>query len=113
MRSLPAQLAVLALMACASVSPEQRSPRDYVDAIRAAIRRNVVIPEGVPANAEVTFVVIQRPSGEVVDVRLGRSSGFKAYDKAIEDAILRSSPLPTPRRPEWFVKGLELHFRPQ
>jgi len=48
----------------------------------------------------------------VLAVRLRKSSGFKSYDEALERAILKSSPLPKPDRPELFERSLELKFRP-
>jgi colicin import membrane protein len=41
-----------------------------------------------------------------------RSSGNRAYDEAIERAILKSSPLPRPDQPSLFRRELELKFRP-
>jgi colicin import membrane protein len=52
------------------------------------------------------------PTGEVIDVRLTRSSGVRAYDDAVQRAILKSSPLPRPPQPEMFSRNLELRFRP-
>ena len=59
------------------------------------------------------FDVVQLPTGEVIDVRLAKSSGVRAYDDAVQRAILKSSPLPRPAQAELFVRTLELRFRPQ
>ena len=56
---------------------------------------------------------MQLPTGEVIDVRLAKSSGVRAYDDAVQRAILKSSPLPRPAQAELFVRTLELRFRPQ
>jgi len=37
----------------------------------------------------------------------------RAYDDAVQRAILKSSPLPRPDRPELFQRNLTLKFRPQ
>ena len=36
----------------------------------------------------------------------------RAYDDAVQRAILKSSPLPKPTQPELFVRTLQLRFRP-
>ena len=55
---------------------------------------------------------MQLPTGEVMSAKLRKSSGHKAYDAAVERAILKSSPLPKPDRPEQFQRALEIKFRP-
>jgi len=52
------------------------------------------------------------PTGEIIDVKLRKSSGVRAYDDAVQRAILKSSPLPRPERPEIFQRSLTLKFRP-
>jgi len=46
-------------------------------------------------------------------VNLVKPSGNALYDGAVERAILKSSPLPKPDRPEQFQRELTLKFRPQ
>jgi colicin import membrane protein len=85
----------------------------YAKKIQAKIRSNVVLPVGIVGNPEAIFDVVQLPTGEVLEpVRLRKSSGNRAYDEAVERAILKSSPLPKPDRPEQFVRELQLKFRP-
>ncbi|MBY0339877.1 MAG: TonB C-terminal domain-containing protein [Rhodocyclaceae bacterium] len=96
-----------------SSSPRSsKSKADYQGKIAAKIRGNLMVPPGVSGNPEAEFRVNQLPTGEVVEVRLKRSSGHKALDEAIERAIYKSSPLPKPERPEDFARELELKFRP-
>ena len=56
--------------------------------------------------------MVQLPTGQVLTVRLQKSSGIAAFDAAVERAILKSSPLPRPERPELFERELKLTFRP-
>jgi colicin import membrane protein len=85
----------------------------YAKKIQAKIRSNVVLPVGIVGNPEAIFDVVQLPTGDVLEpVRLRKSSGNRAYDEAVERAILKSSPLPPPDRPEQFVRELQLKFRP-
>lgn len=96
----------------AASAAKSSSKNAYVDKIRNKIRGNLMVPPGVTGNPEARFLVTQLPSGEVVEVRLKRSSGVKTLDDAIERAIYKSSPLPKPERPEDFARELDLQFRP-
>lgn len=93
----------------AAVSPDA----GYVDKIRSKIKSHIVLPPGIVGNPEAIFDVVQLPTGEVLSARLRKSSGNKAYDDAVERAILKSSPLPKPDRPDQFSRELQLKFRPR
>lgn len=85
----------------------------YIAAIRGKVRGNIVLPPDVRGNPEAVFEVTQLPSGEVLSVKLKKSSGNPAWDGATERAILKSSPLPKPAQNELFSRTLELTFRPR
>lgn len=85
---------------------------DYAAKIRGKIHGNLMVPPGVTGNPEGEFIVTQLPSGEVIEVKLRKSTGQRALDEAIERAIRKSSPLPPPDRKEDFVRDLKLQFRP-
>ena len=89
-----------------------RALTTWIDKIKIKIRSNIVKPQDLAGNPEAIFDVVQLPTGEVLSVKLRKSSGHKGYDEAVERAILKSSPLPNPDRPELFQRGLELKFRP-
>jgi colicin import membrane protein len=90
-----------------------RGLADYAAKIRGKIKGNMIITGLViQGNPEAVFKVTQLPSGEVLNVKLGKSSGNKLLDDAIERAILKSSPLPKPDQPELFQRDLELKYRP-
>ncbi len=84
----------------------------YIDRIRSKIKSNIVPPLDIKGNPEAIFDVVQLPSGDVIDVNLRKSSGYKPYDDAVDRAIRKSSPLPRPDRPEQFRRELLLKFRP-
>jgi colicin import membrane protein len=86
---------------------------DYVRRIQAKVRGNVTLPPELPGNPEAIFEVVQLPTGEIIDAVLRKSSGVRAYDDAVQRAIVKSSPLPRPERPELFQRTLLLKFRPQ
>jgi colicin import membrane protein len=90
-----------------------RSQADWMDKIRAKVKNNVIEPPDLPGNPEAIFEVVLLPTGEVIDVQLRKSSGVRAYDDAVSRAILKSSPLPRPDRPEVFARMLRLQVRPR
>lgn len=91
---------------------QKRDYDAYAGRIKAKIRGNIVLPQELKGNPEAIFDVVQLPTGEVLSVKLRKSSGHAGYDAAIERAVLKSSPLPRPDRPELFQRVLELKFRP-
>jgi colicin import membrane protein len=99
--------------ASASRAGDPAANAAYIDKIRAKVKGNVVLPQDLTGNPEAIFDVVQLPTGEVLSAKLRKSSGFNAYDEAVERAILKSSPLPRPDRPELFERNLVLRFRPQ
>ena len=72
----------------------------------------MILPPELAGNPEAIFDVVQLPTGEIIDVTLRKSSGVRAYDDAVQRAILKSSPLPRPDRPDLFQRTLTLKFRP-
>ena len=85
----------------------------YANRIRSKIWGNIVVPPEISGNPEAIFDVIQLPTGEVLSASLRKSSGYRAYDDAVERAILKSSPFPRPDNASQFQRQLELRFRPQ
>ena len=75
----------------------------------------MILPPDMAGNPEAIFDVVQLPTGEIIDAVLRKSSGVRAYDEAVQRAIVKSSPLPRPPpdRPELFQRTLTLKFRPQ
>ncbi len=84
----------------------------YADKIKAKVKGNLILPIDLKGNPEAIFMVIQLPTGEVLNAKLKKSSGNAAYDMAVERAILKSSPLPKPDKGELFSRELTLTFRP-
>ena len=89
-----------------------RADAAYVAKLKGKIKSNIVLPPDIAGNPEAIFDVVQLPTGEVMSVKLRKPSGHKAYDEAVERAILKASPLPKPDRPEQFQRSLEIKFKP-
>ena len=86
--------------------------RSYLAKLKTKIRGNVILPPNLQGNPASVFRVTQLPSGEVIDVRLIKSSGNPQLDSAVERAIRKSSPLPTPegRSPDRIIDITYLPF---
>ena len=84
----------------------------YIGKIAGKIRGNIVLPPNIQGNPLAEFEVTQLPSGEVLGVKVRKSSGNPQLDAAIERAILKSSPLPKPDQPELFERTLRIPYKP-
>jgi colicin import membrane protein len=93
-------------------SSNKRGLADYAAKIRGKVRGNIVLPPSIQGNPEAIFAVDQLPSGEILAVKLKRSSGNPGLDTAIERAILKSSPLPKPDDPALFQRELTIKYKP-
>lgn len=96
----------------AAGAARSRAQLEWIDRIRSRIRGHINLPPDIPGNPEAIFDVVQLPTGEIIDVKLRKSSGVRAYDDAVQRAILKASPLPRPVPADLFQRNLELHFRP-
>jgi colicin import membrane protein len=96
----------------AEAAARGRAQADWIRSIQAKVKGNVNLPPDIAGNPEAIFEVVQLPTGEIIDAQLRKSSGNRVYDEAVQRAILKSSPLPRPDRPELFQRSLTLKFRP-
>lgn len=81
----------------------------YKAMILAKIKSRIVMPPDLPGNPVTEFNVTLLPGGDILDVRLRKSSGYPAFDSAVERAILLSKPLPLPPNPALFNEFRNLH----
>jgi len=88
---------------------------EYTARISAKIRNEIGPTPGVADDARAVYLVTVLPGGTVLPPRLLQSSGYEAYDNAVERAILKAQPLPLPPDPSMFNKfrELELKFSPK
>jgi colicin import membrane protein len=98
----------------AAAAARAKAMNEYISRLQATIRRNIreSAIEGIPGNPAALVDVVQLPTGEVLSVRIRKSSGYPRYDEEIERAIRKASPLPLPPRPDMFERELNLTFRP-
>ncbi|MFL6673196.1 MAG: cell envelope integrity protein TolA [Massilia sp.] len=80
----------------AAKSTAPRSDSGYQAAIRAKIQSATTYggSTDLPGNPKATFRVEQLPTGEIISVKMTKSSGVPSFDDAVEKGIIKSSPLP-------------------
>jgi colicin import membrane protein len=99
----------------AAAAARTKALNEYIGRIQAAIRQRIRESElaGISGNPAADFDVVQIPTGEVITVRMRKSSGYPRYDAEVERAIRAASPLPQPPSRELFERELKLTFRPK
>ena len=84
----------------------------YVRLIENQIERNWIPPASAKTGLDCVVNVVQIPSGDVIDVRVGQCNGDDAVVRSIEAAVRRASPLPKPPDPSLFERNLIVTFKP-
>jgi colicin import membrane protein len=94
---------------------QAREVDEFKRRIAEKIRQRIVEPPSLQGNPEVELRITVLPGGEVLDVRIARSSGQALWDSAAERAVLRAQPLPLPPNPALMreFRELNLKFRPK
>ncbi|NNG23682.1 cell envelope integrity protein TolA [Telluria aromaticivorans] len=77
-------------------STAPKADAGYVAAITAAIKSATAYAGSttMPGNPKAVFKVDQLPTGEIMSVRLVKSSGVPEFDRAVQNGIKNASPLP-------------------
>jgi colicin import membrane protein len=80
----------------AEKSTAPRLDTGYAAAITAKVKGNTSYAGSLdePGNPTATFRVEQLPTGEIISVKMVKSSGVPSFDDAVEKGINKSSPLP-------------------
>jgi len=95
----------------AAKSTGPRADSGYVAAITAAIKSNTAYGGSttMAGNPKAIFKVEQLPTGEIMSVRLAKSSGVPEFDRAVENGIKKASPLPK-KKDGTVERTLEVNF---
>lgn len=86
---------------------EQGEVSKYEGLIKSQITRNWIFPASYQKGMKCKVRVRLIPSGDVVGVHIIQSSGNAAFDRSVEMAVNKASPLPVPKS----STGLFDHFR--
>jgi colicin import membrane protein len=114
-RRLREQEEALKKLAQQQAAAQAREVDEFKRRIAEKIRQRIVEPPSLQGNPEVELRITVLPGGEVLDVRIVRSSGQALWDNAAERAVLRAQPLPLPPNPALMreFRELNLKFRPK
>ena len=91
-------------------SAMQRMIDEYVLYIKEKVQRSWIRPPSSGAELSCTVEVRLIPSGEVIDAKIVRSSGNAPFDRSVETAVFKASPLPVPPDPEVMEQFRTLRF---
>jgi colicin import membrane protein len=83
---------------------------EYIPYIQDKIQRSWRRPAGSPPGLTCLIQVRLIPGGEVVSAKVIRSSGDPLFDRSVETAVLKASPLPLPSDPGMFKYFREINF---
>lgn len=95
-------------------SAMQRMIDEYVLYIQEKVQRSWIRPPSSGGELSCTVEVRLIPSGEVIDAQIVRSSGNTAFDRSVEAAVFKASPLPVPPDAEVMqqFRSLRFEFKP-
>ncbi|TNF95161.1 MAG: cell envelope integrity protein TolA [Gammaproteobacteria bacterium] len=83
-----------ALMQALEDEMKQSKIDQYIALIREDVQNNWYIPATARTGMECVLLIRLFPSGEVQSVQVTQTSGDPVFDKSVQDAVYRASPLP-------------------
>lgn len=84
----------------------------YVKLIEQKVERNWLRPVTSTADMSCEVIVTQTSLGDVMSVGLQQCTNDLAFQRSIERAVRKASPLPPPPNPEVFDREIHFTFRP-
>jgi colicin import membrane protein len=95
----------------AEKSTAPRRDNGYIAAITAAVKSKAHYggSQDEPGNPTATFRVEQLPTGDILSIKMTKSSGVPAFDEAVKRAIDAASPLPK-KKDGTVERSLEINF---
>jgi colicin import membrane protein len=85
---------------------------EWARALVSHVQRNYKTPPGAPEDFSCQVRMQLLPDGTVTNAKIVKSCGSAPLDRAVEDAVYRSSPLPKPADPDVFDRDLTINFTP-
>jgi len=87
-----------------------RVVNQYVEIIKQQVERNWRSPDTARSGLSCTVAVSLMPGGDVLSARVTRGSGDPIFDRSVETAVLKASPLQLPPDASMFERFRELEF---
>ena len=84
----------------------------YIKQIERKVEQNWLRPPTTKRGFHCEVMVTQTPLGDVIDVQMLKCDGEEAFQKSVERAVLKASPLPPPPDPAVFERKIQFTFRP-
>jgi len=85
----------------------------YVRLIEQKVERNWLRPATTTSNMSCEVIVTQTSLGDVINVSLGKCVNDLAFQRSIERAVRKASPLPPPPDAKVFDREIHFTFRPR
>jgi colicin import membrane protein len=84
----------------------------YIGAIQSHVTAHWRRPPGTQGGEKAEVYITQAPGGYILKVRVESCTGSSQFCKSVEDAVLRSEPLPQPSDKALFDREIRFTFRP-
>jgi len=114
-RRREAEQALQQQLAAEQAERDQGIVAEYTAYIQEKIQQKWNKPVGSPEGLSCTLQVSLIPGGDVARVQIIRSSGDPLFDRSVENAVRKASPMPLPKDAALFkyFRELRLIFRPR
>jgi len=90
----------------------QTQRQQYVMDITQKVENNWLRPVSTAAGQSCEVFVTQTMSGDVLDVKVQSCTSDNAFQRSVERAVRKASPLPRPPDPELFDREIYFKFKP-
>jgi colicin import membrane protein len=91
----------------------QTQRQQYIMQIKQQIENNWLRPISTTEGQSCDVIVTQTMTGDVIDVRLQSCSSDVAFQRSVERAVRKASPLPLPPNPDVFERQIYFTFNPR
>lgn len=87
----------------------------YISRIKAKVQGSWIQPGTFQSGSQCTVAVKLIPAGEIVDMKVSNCRGGSIFQRSVELAVRKASPLPVPSDPEVFaaLRDIEFIFKPE
>lgn len=91
----------------------QTMRQQYIMLITQKVENNWLRPANTSKDQSCEIIVTQTMMGDVIDVMLQACSSDNAFQRSVERAVRKASPLPLPPDPELFDRKIYFKFKPR